>query len=219
MASTHKSNFDGFLGKSDGYTVYLLRGIVVKRKIVVPTKPPSLKQLAQREKAKVSGAFTKPAKDFIAVAYGPLALEKETYGYALMTSHVLKQAIKGEYPHFEIDYPKVLFSKGDMPVTPNVSVKVSDNLLEFEWDKNLLPPGCKGSDQAMFVAYCAETADLYNSVSAGARAHGKLSYELVRLKGKDQVFEIYFSFIAEDRKMVSDSVYLGQIVLPALANK
>jgi hypothetical protein len=219
MASMDKRHFDGFLGKSDGYTVYLLRGKVIKRKIVASKKPPSLKQLAQREKARLSNTFTKPVKEFINVGYKPLALQKETFAYALMTSHILTQAIKGEYPNFEIDYPKVLFSKGDMPVTPGVSVKLTGNFLEFEWDRSFKSAGCNDADQAMFVAYCQESQYLQHSVSAGARGHGKFSYQLLQDIEKDIKLEIYFSFISADQKMVSDSMYLGQIVLPALANK
>jgi hypothetical protein len=217
MASQNKKNFDGFLGKSGGYTTYLLNGKVVRRQIGVSTKPPTLKQLEQRQKGTLSNELNKPVKEFIKLGFDRLAVQRETIAHALMTSNTLAHAIKGEYPNFEIDYPKVLFSKGQMPLTPGLKVRLHDDVLEFEWEQVLKPGVFRNDDQIMLVIYFPEEQDAEFSVCAGPRGNGRTDYRLVQTE-VPRIMEIYASFIAADRKSISDSMYLGQMVLPALAN-
>lgn len=216
MASQSKKNHDGFRGKSGGYTYYELHGKIIKRKIVRSTKPPSVKQLAQRQKGALSNELNKHVKEFIKLGFERLAVQRETIAHALMTSHTLIHGIKGEYPNFEIDYPKLLFSKGDMPLTTGLKVRLNNDVLEFEWDKVSKPGVFRNDDQAMLVIYFPEEKDAEFDVCAGPRGNGRVDYRLVQIE-VPRIMEIYISFIAADRKRISDSVYLGQMVLPALA--
>lgn len=217
MALINKQNWDGFLGKSGGFVTYLLGDLVVRRAIGITTKAPTEKQLSQRLKAILSNNLNKPVKEFINIGFKSLAKQLGKVPHALMSSNTLSNAITGVYPNLQINYSKVLFSKGTMPITPDLSVTLKGAELHFEWNTASKPGEFRADDQAMIMVYLPDQKDALYTVSAADRATGRAVFPMLNDE-QATVMEIYISFISANHERVSDSAYLGQIILPAMAN-
>lgn len=121
----------------------------------------------------------------------------------------------GEYPDIVMDYSKALVSMG--PLEPAIGAIVSlvsgspdpvTNGVEFTWqvaeDMDL---GIR-NDRALLLVYFPDEDAAEFVLSGAQRRDGRSFVEL----GADQLskrMECYIAFMADDRKSVSDSVWVG----------
>jgi len=153
----------------------------------------------------------KPVKDFIMVGF-ELEAKRSFLNYHNVASECNRlNAITGIYPHQQIDFTKALFSKGKMPVTPGVQVKAIKKGLTFTWDATFAARRIKTNDQVMLLAYEPESLNATFSIYSGKRADGEADLS-IRKRRTPVVLETYISFIAQNRKTISDSIYTGQII-------
>jgi len=112
MATFLKGIHGAYSGKVGNIVGSNWRSVDYVRSVARPTnKPASIKQLAQREKFALSTAFLGPLKELLNLGYSDVQQGKST-GYNQALRDVLKFAISGMYPDFEIDYSKVRISRG-----------------------------------------------------------------------------------------------------------
>jgi outer membrane protein TolC len=58
----------------------------------------------------------------------------------LASSYLYKNAISGEYPDYQIDYPNVRFTEGPISTQGiNTTVVIEENQLRFSWTPDLCP--------------------------------------------------------------------------------
>lgn len=214
MARANIDSFDGFIGKLGNTVTYLLNGKVVKRRIGYSSKPATVAQLACRQDTPVTNDFIKPVKEFIKIGFKGEAKLAKKNANSLISSHTRNYAIKGEYPYKEIDFTKVLFSKGSMPLTPNVRAVMTEDGMQFSWDKSLNPGDSRPDDQAMLMVYFPESQIAEYAINGGARINGFANISLIKHE-TPMVIETYIAFISADREKVSNSIYTGQFILPA----
>lgn len=211
MAVFKNGSSGGFSGRNGNVITYMLNGQWVSRIIGLRTDKPTKPVLAVWQVTKLAADFLKPVKDFIRTGF-----ELETKGTFLNYHNVAAEcnrlnAITGDYPDQRIDFTKVLFSKGKMPVTPGISVKAIKKGLTFSWDPNFSASGIKANDEIMLLAYEPDMKDATFSLYAGKRAEGEASLA-IRKRKDPLVLETYISFISQNRKIISDSIYTGQII-------
>lgn len=211
MAVSRNGSSGGFSGRNGNVVTYMLNGQWVSRIIGLRTDKPTKPVLAVWQVTKLSADFLKPVKDFIRTGF-----ELETKGTFLnfhnaATEYNRLNAITGEYPDQKIDFTKVLLSKGKMPATPGVSVKAIESGLTFNWDSGFAASGIKANDEVMLLAYEPERKDATFSLYGGKRAEGEANLS-IRKRKSPLVLETYISFIAQNRKTISDSIYTGQII-------
>lgn len=214
MAKANIDSFDGFFGKIGDTVTYLLNGKVVKRKIGYSSKPATASQLASRQDTPVTNNFIKPVNEFIKIGFKGEAKLAKKNANSLISSHTRKKAIKGEYPNKEIDFTKVLFSKGNMPETPQTKAEITEDGVQFTWNNNLIPGHFRSDDQAMLMVYFPELKTAEYVINGGARSIGIANLSLIK-NDNPAVMETYISFISADRESVSNSIYTGQFILPA----
>lgn len=201
----------GFSGKV-GNLVYSQHRDGTTRVRSVPVasgKPMTVGQLSTAQDTTICALFMKPLADFVRVGYDCSANALRKSAYHVMVSHLRKETIKGVYPNREIDFSKVLMSKGDLQPPRDAAVKRTAAGLEFSWNSETSSRN-HYTDQVVMLAYFPELAKCV-FITAGAQ----------RDKGKDELFlrgtengyvaEIYLSFVTNDRRRISDSVYLGQL--------
>lgn len=211
MAIFKKGLNDGFIGRIGNTVTYLRYGKLVKRTIGLRTDEPTVPVLRSRQVTALTTALLKPVKSFIAVGFELKGkLELKSY-YTVATSYNRLNAISGIYPEQRIDFTKVLFSHGKMPVTPNVSVHRVEKGLIFNWDASFTAEGVNGNDQVMLMAYSPGSSGTVFQLNAGRRSEGEASLS-IRKRRKPLLLETYISFISENRKRVSNSIYTGQII-------
>ena len=202
---------DGFRGKIGDYSVYKLNGYIVKRRVGVRTKPFSEKQLTYQQITVLVNSLLKKVKDFIDIGYVTEAAKVKLYPYNTASSYNRQHAIAGVYPAQYIDFNKVLFSKGDMPLTENVNVRLTGDGLEFTWNPDTAVPGLQASDQVMLMAYFPEKKyGVY--VANGVRRPKGIEQLELPLSRKPVVVETYLAFISVNHKSVSNSIYTGQLI-------
>ena len=171
---------------------------------------PSDKLLCSWEKTSMTAAFLKPVVEFVRIG---LALEADIQDMSAynLGSSLTRKAIIGQYPDLQIDFSKVLFSAGKMPVVKNPEVIAADNGLMFTWDNNELQDGTLQTDRAMLMAYLPDNKMAFFTRSGAKRNQG-YDYLEIPLVPAGQKVETYISFNAEDQKSISNSVYTGQIM-------
>lgn len=210
MATSDDGNFSGFRGKLGSIVYYYLNGRYVARTIGISTKEPSILQLAVRMIAKLISAFLSPLKAFIGVGFELKAKDTKTNQHNQAFSYISKNAIKGSYPEIEVDYQKVLLTLGNMPLPLNPEVKMTAAGLAFTWDTELKITGTHWTDQVMLVAYFPELNKAVYLTAGARRNEGVQHLPLTGIE-RGYVVETYFSFIAEDRKSIANSLYTGQL--------
>jgi hypothetical protein len=214
MARGDDGSFGNFKGKLGNLVRYQLKGKTVVRKIGVSDKPPTLPQLRVRQKMKVVTRFLSPVLEFINLGFEFVVAGTDQHPHNAATSYNTKNAVMGEYPDIVMDYSKALVSMG--PLEPAIGAAVSlvnggGSVLsgaEFTWqvaeDMDL---GIR-NDRAMLLVYFPDEGGAEFVLSAAQRREGRGFVEL----GADQLtkrLECYIAFAADDRKSVSNSVWVG----------
>jgi len=210
MAS--KKNGQDFTGKLGDSVMYYLNNKLVKRKIGYPTGIPQLRQLASREPMKLINNFITPLREFIDVGYALRAKRKQLNTHNAMVKTCLPAIIKGDYPDQEIDYSNAILAKGKMPLPLQLSAAFSSGKLVFTWDTQLINELTKVDDHAMLVAYCPAKDLAYYVIHGPQRSEGRAELVLA-IADEPVIWETYIAFIADNHKKISNSAYLGQVVV------
>ena len=204
----------GFIGRVGNTVTYLLNGQIVKRTIGKSSKAPTVSQLLVRQKTKIITGFLNPLKEYINFGFEFEArLVQKKSAYNIATSYNWLNALTGEYPDQKIDFSKVLLSRGHLPVTNNIDVKVIDNRLEFTWDKTIATDRIKGSDRVMLLAYLPQENRAVSLIGGAERLEGGEHLIIPEYK-QGSLIETYVSFVSADYKSISNSVYTGKVFNP-----
>jgi hypothetical protein len=173
--------------------------------------PPTEKQLGNRQEIALNSVFVKVVGDFLAVGFALQGKTEKLSGANSATRYNRKQAFVGEYPDRRMDFSKVLVSKGNMPAPTGAAVSKNEFGFVFTWDTKSEEKGTHYSDQVMLLVYFPEIEKAEYIIAASQRSRGTEMLSLGRI-ASGNVGHVYISFIEDNRKSVSDSVYLGQLI-------
>lgn len=206
MGSIDNGIFGAFKGKIGNLVSYNLKGKHVVRIIGRSTKPPTEGQLAEYQKMTVVNAFLKPILGFINSGFS-FAVEgstKNPYNEAL--SYNKKNALQGQYPDITLDYTKAMVSTGllEPPFFPTVNLIA--NGIEFTWQVSSNVDWGIKNDRAMLLVFFPQKNEAIYILSGARRADGR---DVIPLNPDqlNQSMACYISFMADDRKSVSNSVW------------
>ena len=97
-------------------------------------REPSLKQLKHRARFGLVSKFVHSIKRLLMQCY-PDSLEMTSINHAFKVIYDI--AIIGSYPDFQLDYHKILISKGPLHNADNVAANAGGNgMVEFKWKDN-----------------------------------------------------------------------------------
>jgi len=182
----------------------------VSQKPAPSDKPFTPKQLSAQQDTALAVGFIKPIKTFIETSFELQGkLEKRNANNTLF-SLIRLSCLTGVYPERKVDFSKILVSKGEMPVPENAAVSLNEFGVLFTWDSEAKAPGIHYSDRVMLMAYLPDLKQAKFELSGAQRNEGS---DLLSLSGIAHGYttEIFISFMADDRKSISNSVYLGQL--------
>jgi hypothetical protein len=218
MGKLPNGPFNGFTGKVGNLVCYDLNGQTIIRTIGINNKPPTIKQKTNRMKMKVINDLVQ--NTYLAMHAGFTAASTGTvYNYAnLAIKHNNPNALKGVYPNVELDYPKLLFSHGNLETPVDPKVEVVPEGLKFSWDPSTQCKGEDSQDQVSMVAYCPEKQEML-FIKSGQKRHQGWDILPVDKAYKGLALEIYMFFVADDRLDVSTTTYLGRIDPTDATNK
>jgi hypothetical protein len=203
----------GYSGKvGDKIYSQQANGEVYVKEVSQPSNvPPTEKQLANRLEIARNSAFIKTVKDFIEVGFALQGKAEKMNGTNSATRYNRKNAFVGGFPDRRLDFSKVLLSKGSMPPPMGVTVIRNEFGFVFTWDPQSDEKGAHYSDQVMLMAYFPEIEKAEYLIAGSQRSRGTELLNLGRI-ASGNIAEVYISFIEDNRKSVSNSVYLGQLI-------
>lgn len=199
-----------WLGKLGNTTSYLLNGKLVGRLIGKTTKSPTVPQKEARLKTRMISDFLKPISEFTEVGFELEARRLRQRAQNPAFAYNRKHATAGRFPHVKIDFSKVLLSYGLMPVPVDVTVKMVEEGFLFSWGQQEGLKGTHWSDQVMLMAYFSKMKKAKYLTSATSRYKGQELLPIFDIP-HGEVAETYISFVSNDRKSISNSVYAGKV--------
>lgn len=210
MAIVTSGRYVGFVGTLDGITYYPLKDgrTVAKQKNTKSDIPLTQAQLSVLMDTAVFAQFMKPLTGFVQVGYDYQAQILNVNPYNAMVRCLRKNVMQGKYPNRSIDFSKVLVTKGTLPAA-ETSVAVTEAGLAFSWDTAIIPNTTHHSDQVIMLAYFPDLGEARYVTAGNSRHKGNDLLALAGIK-KGYQAEVYISFITDDHRNISNSVYLGQ---------
>jgi len=171
----------------------------------------STPQLIQRAKFSAIIQLLKPLKDFLRVGFKSQAVGKSAFNAA--TSYHMENALMGTFPDYQIDYSKVMVSKGNFPGALNpTAVSGSTAEIEFTWDNNSSKTYARADDKAILVIYNPLRQRAISILGGNLRLSGSQSVTLPANFSGDEV-HCYISFQNASQSVISDSRFVGSLMV------
>ena len=211
MARSKNGNPQDASGKIANLVYYKLNGQWVVRTIGVRKKPFTPAEIANQEKYRIVNTLLSDVGKMYQVGFERAAKGTVNNAHNLAFKKNLK-AVEGVYPNQYINFSKVAISKGKMPIVENAKVTYRDGHLDFTWDTEWSVEKKQFyDDQVMLMAYYPSDGQTFHEKAGDKRAEGKASLALSPYPGKDTIVHVYLSFISNDRKRISNSIYMGAV--------
>lgn len=210
--ATAKNGIFGPISGKIGNTYYYLRNGKQELRAARHKQqtPRSQKQLANEQRMALLSPFLNLVKLYVRVGFELTAKIDGNLPAQAAKSYNLKNAIKGEYPNQEINYPAVRLSEGNLAEPLNAMIESTANGFKFSWDYD--PSDLNGSpyDRTMLMAWFPEKK-LFFQIIDGAQRDAQEDFLAIQPALKGLYAETYISFITDDRAQISNSVYTGRI--------
>ena len=205
----------GLVGTVVGATFRTLD--IIRSRPKKSNKAPVQTQINQRSKFGLVTEMMSRIKGYIDEGFKP----KSALLTALNTAvqYNLNNAVTGEFPNFEIDYPKMRISNGKMTGVEKATVTaVAEGNVTVTWDTddyNFLPVEklIRAKDSARLLLY-NEMEDSFMMTGYELRPAGLIESRAPSANPGDRV-HAYLFFVAEDGESSSRSIYLGAVIMLA----
>jgi hypothetical protein len=170
-------------------------------------KPKTLKQLEQQAKFALAISFLLPVKRQLEIGYGHVKQGRAT-SYNMALKQILNDAIIGDYPAFEINYPAVSFSHGPLSMPEAVSVVPAPNSLVLSWDNSIISTSGFADDQLTVLVYSAASNSFVMGPPAVIRSSESTTIALPAHWVGNEV-HIYMYYVSKQTQQVSPTYYAG----------
>jgi hypothetical protein len=213
MATIEDSFFSNFRGRMGNFVFYPRKGKQIMRQIGISTKEPTEKQKKQRRGVGLSNKFVKGIRVFVNQGFELAAKGTNHTAFSLAQSVNSKRIIAGTYPDQTVDFSKALVTKGNLPLLRGAAVNVVEEGFEFVWDPHYeTEAGEYWKDQVMLLVMHEDTFCSISTYAGAMRRNGRDLLHAVGLQAGN--YHVYISILADDRKRISDSIYLGAVQWP-----
>jgi hypothetical protein len=211
MGTINKGILGGFSGKVGSVIGGSWKGIdYMRSKGSNRNSDPTEKQLAQQLKFGLTMRFLQPMAGLLDISFRNFAIMMTGMNNAF--AYIIKNAITGVYPSFEIDYALALVSRGDLPNVLGPAVTSgAGSLLTFSWTDNSGVGIAKATDKAILVAYCPVLRQAIYTTAGGLRSD--MTGELNLLPFSGLAVETYIGFIADNGRNVATSIFTGEVTV------
>ena len=211
MGTIKQGILGGFSGKVGTVVGSSWKGLSYMRGQAQSVKNPrTAKQMAQRDKFALALSFIRPIQSFIKVGFKTYAVHQSEFNAAM--SYTLKNAIKGTYPSFTIDFAQAMVSRGSLAKPLNIQKQNNDNEIAVSWQDNSGTANALDTDFAMIMAYNADKQEAVYDMTSTCRGDEGSSLRYPSDWVGDTV-HVYLAFVSEDGTLVSDSDYVGSMTI------
>lgn len=207
MAIILKGILGGFSGKVGTVIGASWRGKDTMRSLPKKTKRLATeKQLIQRLKFGLVTHFLGPLNEVTGEYFGQPQEDKSRMNLAV--SYHVKEAVDGVYPDFEMNFVKVVLTKGDLPgIVGGTVTPAAGGVLTIGWDDNTGGMAAE-TDQLIIVVYEKTNGFYHVEVDAATRNAETATVDLpLYLTG--MMVQCWLSFVSQDHKKASNSLFMG----------
>ncbi|RQO65234.1 hypothetical protein DBR43_30765 [Pedobacter sp. KBW06] len=202
--------FGGFHGKIGNLVGYTLKGKYVIRKIGKSSKPLTPGRQANCQKMTLVNEMLSPSLEVIRKGFRMKVAGTDKNEYNEAVSYNKKNAIQGDYPNISLDYTKVMVSMGTLPVAIHPTLSQTDDKITFNWEVLADQADQYGKDRAMLLIYFPDLKISWYELIGSTRTEGTYTVEMGEGLA-DKRMETYISFVKDNGRAVSDSVYVGAL--------
>lgn len=212
MARYKKGVNGPFTGKVGHVVGVKWRGIDYMRSLAEPSSVgPSKKQLRHRQTFAMISSWLKPLRALIKIGFQQASIGKTAMNEAFQLLY--RTALKEVGGEILIDYPKVIFSRGDLLISlVRELLSVPDAAIHVKWENALGSVFNKDEDQATFVVYNPNKQKFVTFQNAADRANREVSLQLPGAFIGD-VVHCWMQYANAEGDQVSTTVYLGAILV------
>jgi hypothetical protein len=168
-------------------------------------------QVDQRTKFSTILQFLQPLTGFLQIGFRGYAIKMTAFNSAM--SYNFRNAIIGEYPDYVIDYENALISRGGLTGALNPTANSPGvGQVQFNWTDNSTDGNASPTDKVMALVYNPARNEAVYVTNGSARSAGTHTLTVPDQYTGDTVYT-FISFISEDNKVVSNSKYIGDVVV------
>lgn len=126
-------------------------------------------------------------------------------------SYNMKHAVAGEYPEFEVDFPALVYSKGELLGSwcPK-AVSKAENQMTVSWKNRPFSNLSSGNDQVIVIMYCTKQGEFHIYDEIGTRSDNAVTLKIEGDVKRDTI-HCYLSFYSKVHKISSTNEYIGKI--------
>ncbi|TCC81975.1 hypothetical protein FBD94_10670 [Pedobacter hiemivivus] len=200
----------GNAGPVEGYVRYgvaYVRGKKRKR-----TTPPTPREKIQRKRMEVVNNFTNSMTDYIRIGFEEAAEGRPITPNNAAKSYQLLHALHGEYPNISINYATARLTQGILELPLNPEATAEGNGVRFNWTYNTALNWSNRGARVMVLVYAEETGKSFYQF-IGARITEETDFLEMPTEVKGLQLHAYMSFVADDRRSISNSIYLGNLII------
>lgn len=212
MAKFDKGILGGFSGKVGNVVGVRWRGQDIMRSL--PSRGnyvPSNAQLEQREKFGLVMRFLSPIQGFLSNYFGKRQGDKSPFNLAV--SYHLREAVELVGEAYQMDYLKVLISKGDLRGMDSPQVQALANQeLTLSWEDNSGQGNASGTDQCLVVIYAPDAQFFQTFEQIAQRQDAGVTLNLPPYFAGFEVY-IWASFVTDNQQEAATSSYLGNLTI------
>jgi len=173
------------------------------------SKPRTEAQLLQQEILGLVNSWLKPVRDLIWIGFQVFKGTKTPMNAAV--SLIMKGAVLIVEGRPEIDFPKVILSRGELQISlVSEIVALADGVLLVKWDNAFPSVFNADGDRATFVVYNPSKKEFVTFPDAAVRADREVRLQLPAGFAGDEV-HTYLFYVNEAGDGVSTSQYLGAV--------
>lgn len=212
MGTIKQGILGGFSGKVGTVIGASWNGIQYMRSIAASVANPRTEaQLEQRARFSAVVKFLRPITSFLRLGFKSQAQKMTAFNAAM--SYNLGNALKGTYPAYEIDYPKVMISQGNLAGALNpAAVSTVAGKIDFSWDDNSTEAGALAEDKAAMVVYSPLSQKAVTLSGGSTRQSGTQSVTLPDSFSGQEV-QCYIAFTNANESDISDSQFVCSVVV------
>ncbi|MDP3468287.1 MAG: DUF6266 family protein [Daejeonella sp.] len=172
-------------------------------------KAPSEKQLIQRAKFSLVSGFLFPLIRVINESYRKINPKK--IGMKMVFGPIYSDAIRGEYPDFELDYSRITLIRGNLQ-RPYCSMNyvAGTNELDFSWI--VANPGYEdGGDVLWPLIHCSALNEFWYELDSGIRRDDEFCTIRIPQLFIGHEIQVWLAYRSANGKAFSDSSYIGKV--------
>lgn len=213
MGKFIKGVLGGFSGKIGTVIGSNWNGIDYMRSLPRPSsKSPTDLQLTQRAKFGFANGFLGPLGSLINMGFKTQAFKKT--GFNMAITHFMAEALTGTYPDFDIDYTKVLFSKGPLEIVWNtVATSTIPGEISLAWQDNTDMGTAKATDKVVIIIYNPSEAKFVYKLDNAPNRSAAMDTIGVPDSFSGDTVQVWIATMTPDKTVFSTSLYAGQIVV------